>query len=121
VEEAAVSQTVRNWKLLSDLKQTASSVHLKGEEARADFSLFSRQNLYAENQQLPAYERLINRVTFTKSQKPLHLQTRFFSFFNAQNFKASSYGRKSKSQSKLFGLLGILLICVLTLLLVILI
>ncbi len=82
MEEAAVSQSIRNWKLLSDLKETASSVRIKGEEAGGDFSIFSRQNLYAEGEALPAYERLINRISFNKPGKPMHFQTRLSPLIN---------------------------------------
>lgn len=96
MEEAAVSQSIRNWKLLSDIKETAISVQVKGEEAGADFSVFSRQNLYARSQNLPAYERLINRISFIKPSKT----------FNSR-----------KSNFSLIRLLAFFLFCILTALL----
>lgn len=79
MEKAAAVQSIRNWKLLSDLKQTASSVIIKDEEVLADFSVFSNQNLHSEEQELPAYERLINRISFKNLRKPLRHKTRFLS------------------------------------------
>ena len=111
MEEAAVSQSIRNWKLLSDLKETASSVHIKGEEAGGDFSVFSRQNLYGRHQELPAYERLINRISFNKPRRPLHLQTRFSSLIKLGYLQDRTAVLNSRNQTKWFRLLALLFFC----------
>jgi len=120
LEEAAVSQSIRNWKLLSDLKETASSIRIQGEEAGRDFSIFSRQNLYAKGQGLPAYERLINRISFNKAIKPLRLQSRFVSLIRlgyTQKFEAF---HKPKNRVRTFRLLCLILFCILSVLLIVL-
>ena len=121
MEEAVVSQSIRNWKLLSDLKETATSVHIKGEEAGGDFSVFSRQNLYARNQQLPAYERLINRISFNKPGKSLHLQTRFSSLIKLGYLQDRTESLIFRNQTKWFRLLALLVFCGLIVTLVVLV
>ena len=121
MEEAAVSQSIRNWKLLSDLKETASSVHIKGEEAGGDFSIFSRQNLYAKGEGLPAYERLINRISFNKPGKPLHLQTHFSSLIRLGYLQNRTESLNLRNQTKWFRLLALLFFCGLIVALIVLI
>ena len=113
MEEAAVSQSIRNWKLLSDLKETASSVHIKGEEAGGDFSIFSRQNLYAKGAEIPAYERLINRISFNKPGKPKHLQTRFSSLINLGYLQNRTAALSMRSRTKKFRPFALIFVCLL--------
>ena len=105
MERAAVSQSVRNWKFLSDLKEKASSVYIKGEEVLADLSIFSRQNMYAKEKELPAYERLINRISFKNQRKPLRLKTRFSSLQKIDDSEKTVQQNSRQDQSKLRDLI----------------
>ena len=105
MEKAAAVQSIRNWKLLSDLKQTASSVIIKDEEVLADFSVFSNQNLHAKEQELPAYERLINRISFNNLRKPLRHKTRFLSFHKVDESQKPILQVTHQDQSKFIDLL----------------
>ena len=120
MEEAAVAQTIRNWKLLSDLKETASSVHIKGEEAGRDFSIFSRQNLYTRGKGLPAYERLINRISFNNLNEPLHLQTHFLSLVKFGYSQKSAHSLTSNIRTRLIVQALLFIFCVLIALLIVL-
>ena len=105
MKKAAAVQSIRNWKLLSDLKETASSVYIKDEEVLADFSAFSRQNLYAKEKEHPAYERLINRISFKIHRKPLRHKTRFSSLHRVDESQKSIPQQSHQDQSKLVDLL----------------
>ena len=121
MEEAAVSQSIRNWKLLSDLKETASSVHIQGEEAGRDFSIFSRQNLYSKGLGLPAYERLINRISFKSTIKPLRLHSRFVSLVRLGYTQKIKTFSDSRDRAKFFRLVSLLLLSLLSVILIILV
>jgi hypothetical protein len=118
LEKAAVSQSIRNWKLLSDLKETATSVHIKGEEAGKDFSVFSRQNMITEDHGLPSYERLINRISFKKLKQPPRVQSHSTSLLRFSNFQKSTHSLHHRN--RVIGLISLLSVCILLALVIIL-
>ncbi|MEA4811996.1 MAG: hypothetical protein VB108_05460 [Anaerolineaceae bacterium] len=69
MNQAQISQSVRNWKLLSLLKENAETVQLKGEELSKDLSVFSRKTLHAGENELPIYANLVRGIRFQRQSQ----------------------------------------------------
>ena len=112
MDQAAASQTVRNWKLLSRLKDSAESIQIRGEEAGVDFSLFSKKTLGTSTDQPPVYERMINRIRINPAARHLRKSPSFLSLMNMKHWFVA-HNKGSRLTLTIIGFIVIVLTLVL--------